>query len=398
MRTFTAIVLALTTVATIAVMWVPAKWPTSIPEIATCALAALWALWILAGKAELRLQWVLLPLTGVVALAGLQIITGGTVYAWPTRMASFYWAANLATFVVALQLFADRQWRTRYLDGLLIFGTLLAIVSTAQSLTSPGKIFWNFPITVVETAMGPFLYANQYAAFAELILPLALFGSLTLKKGRVWCVLAAAILVGSVIHSGSRGGSALVLAELALVPVLTARRGGISRSQVLNTGAVLLVALLWVAVAAGPDTLYTKVTASSDAFAGRREFNQSSLAMIQARPLQGFGLWNWPTAYPGFALFDDGLHANQAHNDWLQWTVEGGLPLLLIMLSVAVWAVPRAIRSGWGLGVAAVLVHCLWDYPIQRPGVAIVFFTMMAAIAPYGGGERLSRSASEKAE
>jgi hypothetical protein len=45
-----------------------------------------------------------------------------------------------------------------------------------------------------------------------------------------------------------------------------------------------------------------------------------------------------------------------------------------------------------------VLVHCLWDYPIQRPGVAIVFFTMLAAIAPYGQSERSSRSASKGAE
>jgi len=51
------------------------------------------------------------------------------------------------------------------------------------------------------------------------------------------------------------------------------------------------------------------------------------------------------------------------------------------MLAVAIWAARRGYRTGWGLGVAAVFVHCLVDYPIQRMGVGLVMFTMMAALA-----------------
>jgi O-antigen ligase len=142
--------------------------------------------------------------------------------------------------------------------------------------------------------------------------------------------------------------------------------------------------LLWLAIPAGPDALITKF-GMSDPFSGRREFNESSLQMFRARPLVGFGMGNWPIAYPGYALFDDGRFANQAHNDWAQWAVEGGIPLAALMLWLAIWGSVRGFRSGWGLGVPMIFLHCFVDYPIQRPGVAIVFFLMLAAVA--GSGE-----------
>jgi len=72
--------------------------------------------------------------------------------------------------------------------------------------------------------------------------------------------------------------------------------------------------------------------------------------MIRDRPWMGFGFGTWSTAYPGYAIYDNGTFANQAHNDWAQWTVEGGLPFLLLMLSIAAASVGPALRSLWGIG------------------------------------------------
>jgi hypothetical protein len=103
---------------------------------------------------------------------------------------------------------------------------------------------------------------------------------------------------------------------------------------------------------------------------------------------------NWPLAYPAYATFDDGLFANQAHNDWAQWAVEGGLPFAFLMLSVAVWSFPRALRAGWGTGICAVFLQCFVDYPIQRMGVAVIFFTLLAALTY--GDEGSPRAAERK--
>ena len=107
---------------------------------------------------------------------------------------------------------------------------------------------------------------------------------------------------------------------------------------------------------------------------------------------------NWSAAYPAYATFDEGWFANQAHNDWAQWAVEGGLPFACLMLWIAVWSFPRALRTGWGTGVAVVFLHCFVDYPIQRIGVAIVFFSLLAAIAYPDGRDdaRATRTAGTR--
>jgi O-antigen ligase len=109
--------------------------------------------------------------------------------------------------------------------------------------------------------------------------------------------------------------------------------------------------------------------------------------MIRDHPLKGVGLGNWSTVYPAYALFDDGFFANQAHNDWAQWAVEGGLPFFFIMAALALWIVPRALRTVWGSGLIAIFLQCFVDYPIQKTGVAIVFFALLGAVSVAGGGQ-----------
>ena len=115
---------------------------------------------------------------------------------------------------------------------------------------------------------------------------------------------------------------------------------------------------------------------------GRLQFAISTLHMIAVHPWIGWGLGCWPAVYPAFATFDPGAIVNQAHCDWLQWTAEGGLPVGLAMLSLAVWSFRPAIRSIWGIGVIAVLIHAAFDYPFSRPAVGawpILILSMAAA-------------------
>jgi O-antigen ligase len=110
----------------------------------------------------------------------------------------------------------------------------------------------------------------------------------------------------------------------------------------------------------------------------------------------GFGLGTWATVYPAYAHYDDGTFVNQAHNDWVQWTAEGGIPMLLAMLWVAAAAVRPGLRHLWPLGIAAVFLHCLVDYPLQKPALEVVFFTLLGTMASAGRRIVRTRPAHEK--
>jgi O-antigen ligase len=120
--------------------------------------------------------------------------------------------------------------------------------------------------------------------------------------------------------------------------------------------------------------------------------------MVHDRPLTGFGLGAWSSAYPAYARYDDGTFVNQAHNDWAQWSAEGGVPFFLLMLIAVVGLARPAWRSLWGLGLMAVFLHALVDYPFeQRPALAAYFFALAGALAAEGNSSIFSRGGSSPA-
>jgi O-antigen ligase len=114
---------------------------------------------------------------------------------------------------------------------------------------------------------------------------------------------------------------------------------------------------------------------------GRREMLSDSIAMIHARPWTGFGLGTFRTVYPAYASVDFGAVVNHAHNDWAEWAADGGIPFSLLVLSIAVWSIPRAIRTVWGIGLLAVFVHGMVDFPLQKPVLELWLFALLGALA-----------------
>ncbi len=249
----------------------------------------------------------------------LQLVTGATIYRWSTSVSELYWAGNAAVVFVGLQIFRGDGIRNWYLRALVVAGFALAVIASLQLYTSDGKIFWLFEAKYSDVAMGPFVYRNQFAAFIELLLPIALTQAFSDRVSwRTFHGLAALVMYASVLVSASRMGFALTSLELLVVPPLAARRAGISLRQFVASGAVFFGLLVVLGVAAGPERLISKLQ-EQDPYRGRREYVESSLRMLRDKPLVGVGMGNWSTAYPAYAIFDDGSFANQAHNDWAQW-------------------------------------------------------------------------------
>jgi O-antigen ligase len=348
-------------------MRVPSRWPITVFELSVFALAA--AL-IVRRRFAIHFHPVSLALAAGSLWALVQVVLGVSIDPQRSLEASLQWTLNGAAFSVALALTRDRVLRRRFLTAQVLFA-LLAGVACVIALFTTGQL-------------GPFAYYNQFAAFLEPALALAITASLWDHRRPLLWILVAAALFASVVAGGSRTGSILCLALLILLPLIAfahgrMRAGTLARVAILGlASATLLVAVV------GWEKIWQRLL-EPHPYALRASLVRSSLAMVRERPLTGFGLGAWSSAYPAYARYDDGTFVNQAHNDWVQWAAEGGVPFFLLMLIVVVALARPAWRSLWGLGLMAVFLHALVDYPFeQRPALAAYFFALAGALAAEG--------------
>jgi len=172
----------------------------------------------------------------------------------------------------------------------------------------------------------------------------------------------------------------LCLLEVVVIPLIALSQRLISPRTAARVLLLSLSTLVVLGAVAGWEVIWKRLQ-EPHPYSLRQDFLLSSLEMVRERPLRGFGLGTWSEVYPGFARFDDGLFANQAHNDWAQWAAEGGIPFFLLMVGVAGMAIRPAFRSLWGLGLLSVFLHCCIDYPMQqRPALAAFFFAMLGIL------------------
>ncbi len=314
---------------------------------------------------------------------------------FPQKILSYGWSGVLFWFAAATLVFVSTEiFRVPRLASdfrffFIVFGTAVCLLDLLQQASQTNKYFWLIP-SRYHSISGPFAYWNNFAQFVELLLPVTLWRGLSARKPGIQYLLCAAIQIGAVVASGSRAGAILVVLELLVLIVLAYGR---NRNRTLLFGAALAVGLTVIFVyAAGFETVIAKLQ-QSDQLTVRRNIDKSSLAMIKARPLTGWGLDTYVPVYRMFALYDDGTYVNRAHNDWLQWAAEGGLLFFAIMLAMVVWSIRPAIHSGWGIGLIAICIHALVDYPFARLGVCGWYFALLGMLA----AARLNRRAQDSA-
>ena len=356
-------------------LWIQELWAWGLFQVGITVLAAI----RLFQRTPVRLRTAALPLAGAAMWPLVQLYAEQTLGRGQTWTASLNWSTHLLVFVLAFDIFADPEARTWFLKTASLAACLLAVVSVTQKYSSGGNVFWLFPSGYTSDVLGPFVNRNQYAAWIELLLPIALYFAVTERRSRALYGTAAAILLSSVIASGSRAGAALVFIEAVGVMVLFITRNELPRKALLIR-SIQFATLVTIAVAVtGSQTLRTRLEVLGPEPL-RVDALRASMKMIADRPWMGTGLGTWATLYPRYASIDTGVFMNQAHNDWAQWAAEGGVPFLIMLAVFAACLCRPAFRSIWGLGVLAFLLHGFLDYPMQqRPALAAWFFAMAGA-------------------
>jgi O-antigen ligase len=339
-----------------------------------CAVFILAAGWCVAGRSTPIKVMPGLPLAAILAWGFVQLAVGATVYRYATLQNSLCCAALAATAWIGCRVFGSVRLRVEFLRAFVWFGVLVAVASVLAYFTSPGKILWMFDAPYPDV-WGPFLSRNNFAQFLELAMPVALWFGLREPAGSMLYTLMGAVMLAAGLASASRAGSAILVVE-AIAVLWIRREAPMARRMALG----LVLATILFAALPGIGNLAGRLTAA-DPYQGRREIAQSTLAMISSRPWTGFGLGTFPTVYPAYAVVDLGQAVEHAHNDWVEWASEGGIPYAGIWIGLAIWSVRPAVRMVWGIGVLGSFLHAFVDYPFARLGVSAWIFLLLGMLA-----------------
>lgn len=359
--------------------WIIAPWSAAAAFVAVFAAAGATAVRAMGRDFEVRATWVLVPLAAVVLLGLAQLALGIPGYRFAAWWSTLGWAAALALVWSGLQAFAVPGATDAFRRAVVVVGALLALEAVLQLFSGDPRIYGLVSLEH-EMPMGPFRNRDHYCALMELILPFALWGGIRNHR-RAWIYFTGAgMMYASVIASASRAGFVIATLEVGVLLVL-----GIRLKRTLahpRAGRMTAAVAMLVAIGGGVAgwSAVLERFQSKDLFAYRREFLVSTLRMIHDRPWLGFGLGSWPWVYPRYAIIDPIAVANHAHNDWVEWTSEGGVLLGALIALIALRCCWLSLEMPWGIGVVAVFAHAAVDFPFQRPPLLLAALLVLVVM------------------
>jgi O-antigen ligase len=353
------------------------------------------------GAINIRPNPLFLPMAAFGALIATQLIFRLTAYAHDTfSLALLYFAYALLCFLANQVLLRGAQARRLALI-LSTYGAALACFALVQGISSNGKLYWLRQPRMGGWIYGPYVNHNHYAGLMEMLAPIPLLvslGRIAPPKLRAAAGAAAAVIVGTIFLSGSRGGMLAISAEFIIVAALLVqqKRGFRSALAIALFLAFVVGLLAWI----GGDDVMRRIASvnpgHSDIAADLRySINRDGLRMFLKKPILGWGLGTFPTVYPQFRSFYTNFFVNQAHDDYLQLLVETGAAGFAIMLWFLATLYRRAFKkaANWTsdisgamtlaciLGVSGILVHSAVDFNLQIPANAALFFVICTAAA-----------------
>ena len=303
-------------------------------------------------------------------------------------------------YYLVIQTLKTRE-HLRHLANVIIFvAAFLTIFGLVKKIGANPFPWWNYDIRLSpEMAASSSTYGNpnHFAGYLAMVIPFIIGIFFTgINGGKLLLsVLLTLLMVMALIFSLSRGGWVSTAVGLAfMVAALLINQYLKGKTMVL----IVLVGLFFTAFIALSNRpviqeLLTIEQASKDSsFQSRVQVWHKTLDVIRDYPWLGTGPGTFSTVFtqyqpPGFTS-----RFFMAHNDYLQFISETGIPLIPIMVWMIIGLylkgmtklanLSRLIRGtalGAMSGITALLFFSLFDFNLHIPANAILF-TVLAAI------------------
>jgi O-antigen ligase len=248
---------------------------------------------------------------------------------------------------------------------------------------------------------GAFDSPNQLGAFCALVIPVAaalIFGA-RMTRGRLAAGVALVILLVTLMLSLSRG--AWVGAGIALLFMLVKLKEARRLLVILAVPLMILGFFIWSLTPTKTDVKVIGQRAGAltvlSPYDDRRVIYKEAFREIREHPVLGVGPGGFQVASTRVVSESATLSYLHAHNLYLNWAAEVGVPSVIIILCFAgalglaartasrgarMRGDPRdrAIVIGISAALMTVLVQGFFDYVIPNPVVYMSFWTLVGAL------------------
>ena len=301
----------------------------------------------------------------------------------------------LSVFFLVQNLFTDRK--RVYLFSLVIIavGICLSVFGLFKYAVTMGADSWQGKLS------STYVNRNHFAGLLELCLPLSigLTGYFADKdRGKRGLLIYGILLMAAaLVLSLSRGAWLGAGLSLLVMTVLAKKKGLLSKKMWVASVAVpviILVSVLGLNLVLERFSSFGQVLQDPVGFENRIRVWKGTTEIIRDNPLLGTGLGTFAYTFPPHRPPGMFCSYNYAHNDFLHFSSEMGL----LFLPLFFWLVFSASRMGINVffntksvlkrgvalgcvaGILAIFVHSVFDFNLQIPANALLFFSYLGII------------------
>ena len=168
-----------------------------------------------------------------------------------------------------------------------------------------------------------------------------------------------------------------MLASIVGVAIVLFHFRGVSAARwTAGIGGGVLLVLLTLELAQAPGERFFTLKDDLGSKAGRLTVWHDARSLVAARPLLGWGFGTFESAFPTVQSADIDMRYDHAHNDWLEWIIEGGLLSLVAALALFGFAL-RWGDTATRAALVAVALHAVWDFSLRIPAAAVATAAIM---------------------
>lgn len=319
---------------------------------------------------------------------------------------AFLWLLPPVAVLVGFASIRPEQ-RATLLPAIVVMGCLSALLGVIQLSGGNASPAYFYRHTHLGVPVGFLANRNHEAVFLALTFPLlaawAQMPGRIIPNQRFRILLAggiAALMVPSILLTGSRAGLALGALGLAAGVAMIFRKLGRTRSQMwrLGAGSLLIVTPLVLAALAFTLSRAMSIDRLVGQNIGETEMRLRNLPVVLdlARdflPLgAGFGSFDAVYRMVEPDAFLASQYFNRAHNDLLELVIVAGIPGLLILIAFLFWLARSCVRAfrrqstspntllarAGAIGIFMLLLASLVDYPLGTPFLSGIFAILCA--------------------